>query len=523
MNVKLVFDDDELTCFGPSIVNPILSTDHYKFIHKGLFPRGMDWLMATWTPRLSRIDGVNHVVNFGLQGVLAQLTQDFQTGFFDRDIDVVISEIRSEIEATYAKTNPRLAREFDYQPFRQLYELGYLPIVVNALPEGSFVPIRVPMFTVANTADNFGWLVGYIEVILSNRLWQGMTDATIANIYRRIFDRYADETSDTPEFAFLQGGDFSMRGLTDDQAAKRVGAAHLTSFGVTSTVSARPYVRQYYAASSDVNCYAPSVEHAVMCAYGKDEKQAFLALIDPVDGRLPDGNVTIVSDTYDFWRAVDQLLPEIREVILARNGKVSIRPDSGDPVKILCGDGDSDDPTIRKGLVERLFEIFGGATNSKGYKVLDPHIGAVYGDSITPARAEAICSQLRAKGFASTNVVFGIGSYTYQYNTRDTFGFGYKATAAVIDGEFVKIFEDPATDRDKPNAFKKSQKGLVAVVRDEADEFQLIDDLTPDEVELYDNELRPVYYDGQFVKANLVNFETVRRQVAAESARVYGR
>ncbi|MDR2524016.1 MAG: nicotinate phosphoribosyltransferase [Candidatus Nomurabacteria bacterium] len=523
--------EQELTLLAELPQNPFLDTDHYKFIHHTMFPKGTTWMSYTWTPRMSRLTKANgfvednfHAVFFGLQGVLAKLTHDFRHGFFERPEEEVISEIREQVEHTYAKTSPAMAVDFDYEPFRRLHRLGYLPILVKALPEGTFVPMRVPMFTVENTLPEFYWLPGYLEVILSTSLWQSMTDATIANVYKRIFDKFAAKTSDTPEVTFTQGGDFSMRGLASPEAAQRVGAAHLTSFGVTSTVSARPYAKQYYFAGDDVNAYGPSTEHSVMCSYGTDEVKAYLALIHPDTGVFPSGNITIVSDTYDFWGVVDNILPKIKGVVMRRQGKVSLRPDSGDPVKIICGDPDSDDPTIRKGLIERLYEIIGGTVNSKGYKVLDPHIGAVYGDSITPQRALDICQRLMDKGFASTNVVFGIGSYTYQYNTRDTQGYGYKATAAIINGEFVKIFKDPKTDRDKENNFKKSQKGLVAVVRDEKGELQLVDDLDFDGLRQYDavNMLRPVYFNGDFVKDALCTFDEIRQRVRDESIRVYG-
>ena len=521
------FLGDDLWLPEELVRNPFLDTDHYKFIHHMMFPKETTWLYHTWTPRMSRINGCEHAVFFGLQGVLAKLRFDFQKGFFDRSEEEVIAEIREQIEWTYAKTNPEMAENFDYQSFRELHRVGYLPILIKALPEGAFVPIQVPMFTVENTLAEFYWLPGYLEVILSSSLWQGMVDATIADIYKRIFNRYAEMTSDTPEATFAQGGDFSMRGLTGPDSAQRVGAAHLTSFGVTSTVSARPYVMAYYGAGPDVNSYGPSSEHAVMCSYGMNEVETYLALIHPEYGRFKSGNITIVSDTYDFWGVIDKVLPSIKDVILSRDGKVSIRPDSGDPVKILCGDAESSEPSVRKGLVERLWEIFGGEVNSKGYKVLDCHIGGTYGDSITPPRAEVTCQQLATKGFASTNVVFGIGSYTYQYNTRDTQCYGYKATAAIIDGEFRKIFKDPKTDRDKENSFKKSQKGLVAVVRDESGEWVLIDDLDFEQIRQYDvypyrNRLLPVFKNGYFVSATLNNFDVVRRRVARESVRVYG-
>ena len=154
----------------------------------------------------------------------------------------------------------------------------------------------------------------------------------------------------------------------------------------------------------------------------------------------PAGIVSIVSDTWDYWKVITEFIPTLKSEILARDGKVVIRPDSGDPVKIICGDPDAKPGSPEfKGSVECLWETFGGTETATGYKLLDGHIGLIYGDSITLERCEAICSQLEAKGFASTNVVFGIGSYTYQYVTRDTFGFAMKATYGEVNGKGLSL------------------------------------------------------------------------------------
>lgn len=196
----------------------------------------------------------------------------------------------------------------------------------------------------------------------------------------------------------------------------------------------------------------------------------------------PTGIVSLVSDTFDLWKVLTVALPKLKDKIMARDGgpesldKVVIRPDSGDPVDILCGTyvADSIIPAYKpeqKGVVELLWEIFGGTVNEQGYKVLDPHIGAIYGDSITPERCTQICERLKAKGFASTNVVFGIGSYTYQYLTRDSLGFAMKATSVTINGKEQAIFKDPITD----DGTKKSAKGRVVVLEDEENGIHYVD------------------------------------------------
>lgn len=493
--------------------NPILWTDGYKLCHKDQYPDNTSWVYETWTPRMSRIEGVNHVVFFGLQGALAELANTFDEHFFTLSEEEVLQDYKDAIKNIFATTNPHFAANHQADHILALHRLGYLPIKVKALKEGSLVPVGVPMFTIENTHPDFFWLPGYLETQLSSYIWSPMTSATIGNLYKRILTKYAEKTSD-PSKVFTQAGDFSMRGMGSPETAYRTAGGHLLSFGVSATVSVREYLKAFYMAKDDVLVYTPSTEHSVMCSYGEKEVEAFRHLITQT---YPSGNISIVSDTYDLWNVVDFVLPQLKDVITNRNGKVIIRPDSGEPVDIICGDSTSDRETVRKGIVERLFEIFGGTTNDKGYKELDSHIGVVYGDSITPERASRICEGLMDKGFASTNTALGIGSYTYQYVTRDTFGFALKGTAEKVNGEFKAIQKRPATDTGN---FKKSQKGMVAVVF-EGNDYRLIDELNPDTIKELDetNLLKDFFIDGKFSYTQ--TFEEIRKRLTNESKRVY--
>jgi len=219
----------------------------------------------------------------------------------------------------------------------------------------------------------------------------------------------------------------------------------------------------------------------------------------------PSGFISIVSDTTDYWGILTEVLPDLIAEIMDRDGRVVIRPDSGDPVKIIVGDPDAavDTPEFR-GSIETLWGTFGGSTNGSGFRELDPHIGLIYGDSITEVRAQAIVNGLEAKGFASTNVVFGIGSFTYNYVTRDTHGFAMKATWVQINGEGKAIYKDPKTD----DGLKKSAKGRLAVLLDEQGEMALINEATPQQEAA--SLLRPVWRDGDFVYEE--NFAQIRER-----------
>jgi nicotinamide phosphoribosyltransferase len=267
----------------------------------------------------------------------------------------------------------------------------------------------------------------------------------------------------------------------------------LLSFTGTDTIPAINALEQYYNANAEVELIGGSVaatEHSVMCSGSKDgELETFKRLVTEV---YPTGIVSIVSDTWDLWKVCTEYLPALKETIMNRNGKVVIRPDSGDPVKIICGDAEGKTEAERKGVVELLWDVFGGTITDKGFKLLDPHIGAIYGDSINIERATLICEGLKEKGFA-TQVVFGIGSYTYQYNTRDTFGTAMKATYVVIDGEGREIFKNPVTD----DGTKKSATGLLQVKKVNGS-YVLTDKVSWEEEQ--QSELKTVFKDGKLVK-----------------------
>lgn len=483
----------------------ILLTDGYKLDHRRQYPKGTERVYANWTPRSKSYfkEAEEGAVVFGIQYLIKKyLIEDMNENFFKQPKEKVVAAYARRINTFLGPDN-----HIGTAHIEALHDLGYLPIRIKALPEGSVCPIRVPAITVINTKDEFFWLTNYFETLISSMMWLPMTSATSARLYKQELLRHAKKTgfADQPGLDFLCH-DFSMRGMAGVEAAIISGMAHMTSFSGSETLPAIQAVEEYYNANAETEVVAgtvPATEHSVMCAGGKaDEYETFKRLITEV---YPKGFVSIVSDTWDFWQVMTDFLPRLKDTILARDGRVVIRPDSGDPVNIICGLPGSDTqemlfeeidenmPQI-KGAYEILWEIFGGTINEAGYKVLNPKIGLLYGDSITLERQKEIYRRLEAKGFAATNLVLGIGSYTYQYKSRDSLGFAMKATWCQVNGEGREIFKDPKTD----NGVKKSLKGLICVQKDENGKYFAIDQVTP-EMEAQ-GELQAVFEDGHLMK-----------------------
>jgi len=467
-------------------MNPMLLIDGYKLDHRRQYPKGTKFVYSNWTPRSSRIEEQKEVVFFGLQYFLKRYLGELMSEhFFDRK--------RSNIEHEYkTRVNNYLGpNSIGTQHICELHELGRVPLMFCALPEGTLCPIGVPMLTVENTDEKFYWLVNYIETLMSNILWKPCTSATTAYRYKKLLNNFAEVTGGDKDFVNWQGHDFSMRGMSGIEDAMLSGAGHLLSFTGTDTIPAIEFVDKYYPGNNGlVGGSVAATEHSVMSAGGSESE---LETFERILNLYPSGIVSVVSDTWDLWKVITEILPTLKDKIMSRNGKLVIRPDSGDPIKIICGDSNKDGPASR-GVIELLWDLFDGTVNEKGYKQLDPHIGCIYGDAITYDRCREICEGLKNKGFASTNMVFGIGSYTYEYCTRDVYGFAMKATWACINGVGRDLFKKPVTD----TGDKFSATGRLMVFKDQDGTIRLLDKAGRSQEK--DSLLQIVWSDGLFFK-----------------------
>lgn len=475
------------------IINPLTCIDFYKADHRRQYPEGTTMVYSNFTARsdgLARKSSVydQKVVFFGLQYFIKSFLIDlWNKEFFEKDKDEVIKKYKRRMDNSLGPD----AVPMDH--IGELHELGYLPLEIRAIPEGEAVNIKVPLLTIHNTHPEFFWLTNYMESVMSCNLWKPITSATTARQYRRILDKYADSTGGDKSFVDFQAHDFSFRGMSGVIDASLSGAAHLLFFKGTDTIPAIDLLEDYYYADSDeelVGCSVPATEHSVMCMGTKDnEIDTFKRLITEL---YPKGIVSIVSDTWDLWKVLDEYAPALKKEIEARDGKVVFRPDSGNPVDIICGDMDAPGRTnASEGCLNLLWEHFGGTINNKGYKELNPKVGLIYGDSITLERCEAILARMKLMGFASTNIVFGVGSYTYQHCTRDNFGFAMKATYGEVNSEGREIFKNPITD----SGVKKSAKGLLKVSKDNEGAYTVEDGCD----NFYGGELEVVFKDGELV------------------------
>ena len=469
--------------------NPMLLIDYYKAVHAEMLPEKMTKSVSYFTPRMSRIDRWDKVVMFGLQGLIRTWLIDyFNSEFFEKPFDEVIREYRRVLDNTLGK------KVYGIEKIEKLHRLGYLPVEIAALPEGTRVPVHVPMFGITNTHPEFAWLPQALESLISAESWHPMIAATVGYTYREIVNRYYDLTCDDQIERAKALGAFDFRGEECTESAIKAGAGWCLSFLNTATVPVVPYLEKMYCCDctkEPVAFGSPSTEHAVMCsnyAVDGDEITLLRRLLTEI---YPHTSFSAVLDSYDYWNVIDKILPELKEEILAHDGCMLMRGDSGDCVEVVTK------------TVFRLWDIFGGTINSKGYKVLNPHVKAIYGDSITIQRCEQIYRILMENGFACSNAALGVGSFSFQCVeengvlkpfTRDTFSSCIKATYCEIDGKPYPIYKAP-----KEGGFKKSQKGCC-IVYEEDGELRYRDGLSWEEASAGDSLLQTVFRDGVLTK-----------------------
>jgi nicotinamide phosphoribosyltransferase len=487
-------------------------TDAYKLSHKGFMHDLTEYIYSNMTPRASKhlpvlkefYDG--KAVFFGFQHfIIDYLIKEWNERFFQQPRDKVLARFKRRCDTFLGKDSVSMAH------FANLHDLGYLPIRIKALKEGTRVNLRVPFFTIINTHPGFAWLTNYLETIISCETWKPITTATIAFEFRKLAHKFALETVGNANGVEFQCHGFEFRGMSGRHDAAISGAGHLLSFWGTDTIPAIDLLEDSYGANAEKELIAASVpasEHMVTSlgiahgGYSYDAELEFYR--NAITKAYPKGIVSIVADTRNFFQVITQMAIDLKEPILSRQpneiglAKVVFRPDSGNPIHIICGDPNAPVGSPEyKGAVECLWDIFGGTVTAKGYRLLHERVGLIYGDSITMEIAYEIFKGLKAKGFASINLVLGVGSFTYNYLTRDCLGIAIKGTWAQVAGKGLELYKDPKTD----SGIKKSARGLLWVEK-VGNDYILHDQATPEEEK--QGELIEV-----FCNSKLMYFQTV--------------
>jgi nicotinamide phosphoribosyltransferase len=459
--------------FAKLASNIILNTDSYKVSMWKQYPAGTTGVYSYIESRGGRYD---RTVFFGLQAfikeyLLAPITQ--------ADIDIA-----EEIFTAHGEPFNRAGWQYILDKHR-----GYLPVVIRAVPEGTVVPVKNVLATIENTDPECYWLTTWLETALLRAVWYGTTVATQSYTIKQVILDYLEKTGD-PSTIDFKLHDFGARGVSSLESAGIGGAAHLVNFMGTDTISGILFAREYYNAGI-AGFSIPAAEHSTITSWGRDnEVKAYENMLTQF--ARPGAILAVVSDSYDIYNAASKLWgEELRQQVIDSGATVVIRPDSGDPVE------------VNRRLIEILGEKFGYTKNAKGFKVLN-NVRLIQGDGINELTVRSILGAFTAMGWSADNIAFGMGGALLQAVDRDTQKFAMKCSSAEVNGRWIDVQKDPATD-----SGKKSKAGRVTLWTNGTGEYvSSVDEPKQWADRGWTKALVPVFWDGKLEKE--YSFEEVR-------------
>lgn len=405
--------------------NIITLTDSYKVGHYNMYPKDTEIVYSYFESRKGAL--YNETEFFGLQ----YISKEYLLGR-----QVTNEKIKRAKEIIDIHLGPGVFNEDGWKYILNKYD-GCLPIKIMAVPEGLPIPTNNVLMTVQNTDPKCWWLTNYLETLLSH-VWSSSTVASLSREVKIMCKYYLEQTSDNMDVIDFMLHDFGFRGVSSVESAGICGAGHLTNFKGTDTIRAIEYAMDYY--NSGVCAYSvPATEHSIMTSLGPDgESKLFSDLLD----EYPKGILSVVIDSYDYKNFIDSIARKHKDKVLSRDGKTVFRPDSGDPVST----------TLR--VLELLDSVFGSTVNSKGYRVLNSKVGALWGDGIDYMGVRNILHAMKAAGWSAENIVFGMGGGLLQKINRDTQRFAFKCSAQRRNGNWYDIYKKPL------DITKESKKGF---------------------------------------------------------------
>lgn len=418
--------------------NIILMSDSYKYSQFEQYPPGTKGIYSYIEARTSK-SGFNTVKFFGLQAFIQEyLTK--QVTMQD------VYEAKAVIEAH--------GEPFNFEGWKYIVDVhsGYLPVEIRAVPEGSVVPIGVPLVTVENTDPKCFWLTSFLETAILRAVWYPTTVCTNSYETKKIILKALKETGDVSGIDFKLH-DFGARGVSSEESAAIGGAAHLVNFRGTDTVSALGFIAKYYKGAIAEGFSIPAMEHSTVTSWGQDnEVDSYRNMLDKF--AKPGAILAAVSDSYDIYAACHKWGTDLKQQVLDSGATIVIRPDSGNPTEVSLK------------CLQILESYYGSVVNSKGFKVLN-NVRLIWGDGITREVISNILFVLKINQYSADNIAFGQGGALLQGVTRDDLGFAMKCSAIgleddEIDTRWKPVFKNPVTD-----SWKKSKRGRVVAYKNQ--------------------------------------------------------
>lgn len=408
--------------------NIILLTDSYKVGHYPQYPKGTEYVYSYFESREGSL--FQDTTFFGLQYILKRY---FHAPSM-RQVDEAAELFRLHFGSD---------KLFNYEGWKYIAELGYLPVRIKAVPEGMTIPTRNVLMTIENTDPKCFWLTNYLETLLV-QVWYPSTVCTLSRECKKMILRYLEKTGD-PSLINFKLHDFGFRGVSSVESAAIGGLAHLVNFRGGDTVPPLILAREYYDCRM-AGFSIPASEHSTMTSWNQDGEVDAMRNMIKTYSDYP--LYACVSDSYDIYRACREYWGgELKYDVLNGKGTLVIRPDSGTPHEVVLK------------CLDILGDKFGITINGKGYKVLHPKVRLIQGDGVDYFEIRNILAKMEVAGWSADNVAFGMGGGLLQKVNRDTQAFAFKASSIIVNGFQRDVFKQPITDSGK--ASKKGYQSLI--------------------------------------------------------------
>lgn len=408
----------------------ILRSDSYKFSQFNQYPPNTEAVFSYIESRGGRYP---KTLFFGLQAFIEE--------YLTKPITMEDIDEAEELILAHGEPFNRAGWEYILNEY-----LGYLPVAIHALPEGTLAPTGTALVTIQNTDPNCYWLPSFLETTLLRAVWYPTTVATNSYYARQLILEALEMTGD-PSLIDFKLHDFGARGVSSGESAGIGAAAHLVNFKGTDTVEGLLFARKFYGTKM-AGFSVPAMEHSTVTSWGREnEVKAYRNMVKQ-NGK-PGGIISCVSDSYDIYEACRLWGTELKQDVLDSGATLVVRPDSGDPVTVVLE------------CLDILSKHFGFERNSKGYKVLN-NVRVLQGDGIDYDTIKNILGHAADADYSADNLVFGQGGGLLQIVNRDDQKFAMKCSAALVDGMWIDVYKDPITDPGKT-----SKKGRLKTILDD--------------------------------------------------------
>ncbi|MDP8161719.1 nicotinate phosphoribosyltransferase [Pasteurella skyensis] len=458
--------------YTSNLNNLILNTDSYKASHWVQYPPQSEYISSYIESRKSDFD----VVFFGLQAFIKEYLSK----------PITLQDIE-EAEMVFTAHGEPFNKE-GWLKIIEKYQ-GYLPIKIQAVPEGSVIPTSNVVCQIINTDPEFYWLPSYLETALLRAIWYPSTVASISYYCKQIIKQALEKSADNLDSLPFKLHDFGARGASSLETVALGGLAHLVNFCGTDSVSALVAARRWYNVTEMPAFSIPAAEHSTITSWGREgEIAAYQNMLNQFGG---EGKIfAVVSDSYNLWDVVSDLWGgQFKEQIIEMGGTLVVRPDSGKPSEVVCK------------TLELLEQKFGSTINNKGYKVLPDCIRVIQGDGIDRHSLKEILYEVMELGFSAENVTFGMGGGLLQKVHRDTMNWAMKTSAIQVAGQWRDVYKDPITAHSK-----RSKKGRLALVKQDNKVQTIREEL----LDTQQNLLQTVYLNGKLLIEE--EFTTIRER-----------